>query len=157
MQTFTAAPRLHRCLRPMLRSGRRPLNAGCGLRSCALCLPRMRATPVSPAPISGAGGACVGIPAGLKCGDPRKPVCGCGFRGAVLALPNFATTGARAQNSRRCGGKDDAMTKPPFVAVALLTAAASFALGQPAAAQGDAEAQLGKVHFETSCNAAAQQ
>jgi hypothetical protein len=49
------------------------------------------------------------------------------------------------------------MTKPPFVAVALLTAAASFALGQPAAAQGDAEAQLGKVHFETSCNAAAQQ
>ena len=49
------------------------------------------------------------------------------------------------------------MTKPPFVAVALLTAAALFALGQPAAAQGDAEAQLGKVHFETSCNAAAQQ
>ena len=45
------------------------------------------------------------------------------------------------------------MTKPPFVAVALLTAAASFALWQPAAAQGDAEAQLGKVHFETSCNA----
>ena len=30
------------------------------------------------------------------------------------------------------------MTKPPFVAVALLTAAASFALWQPAAAQGDA-------------------
>jgi tetratricopeptide (TPR) repeat protein len=50
------------------------------------------------------------------------------------------------------------MTTPPFVAAALLTAAAaSFALWQPAAAQGDTETQLGKVHFETSCNAAAQQ
>jgi hypothetical protein len=36
-------------------------------------------------------------------------------------------------------------------------AAAALALAQPAAAQDDAGAQLGKVHFETSCNAAAQQ
>src|ERR1700716_4073017 len=49
------------------------------------------------------------------------------------------------------------MTKPALVAVSLLTAAASLALWQPAGAQGDTETQLGKVHFETSCNEAAQQ
>ena len=49
------------------------------------------------------------------------------------------------------------MTKPRLFAVSLLTAAASLALSQPAAAQDDRGAQLGKVHFETSCNEAAQQ
>ena len=47
------------------------------------------------------------------------------------------------------------MTKLRSVAISLLTAAA--ALTQPAAAQDDAGAQLGRVHFETSCNATAQQ
>src|SRR3954451_17373522 len=49
------------------------------------------------------------------------------------------------------------MTKLRSVAISLLTTAAAIALGQPAAAQDDAGEQLGKVHFETSCNAAAQQ
>ena len=49
------------------------------------------------------------------------------------------------------------MTKLVSVAISLLTVAAALAVAQPAAAQDDAGAQLGKVHFETSCNAAAQQ
>src|SRR2546425_10135922 len=48
------------------------------------------------------------------------------------------------------------MTRPLLVAVSVLTAAASLALAQPAAAQADTETQLGRVHFETSCNEAAQ-
>src|SRR5215216_5326721 len=51
---------------------------------------------------------------------------------------------------------EDAMSTPSLVAVSVVAATALLALAQPAPAQSDTEMQLGKVHFETSCNDAAQ-
>jgi tetratricopeptide (TPR) repeat protein len=65
--------------------------------------------------------------------------------------------GSCAKSAPGAADREDAMTKPRLFTVSLLTAAASLALSQPAAAQDDRGAQLGKVHFETSCNEAAQQ
>src|SRR4029077_2740464 len=84
------------------------------------------------------------------------PLCACGRGVSVAALGKAGRRGADI-DAPRAAERANAMTKLRSVAISLLTTAAALALGQPAAAQDDGGAQLGKVHFETSCNAAAQQ
>jgi hypothetical protein len=83
------------------------------------------------------------------------PLCMC-ERDVSVARPG-ENRGPSAKSAPDAADRKDAMTKPRLFTVSLLTAAASLALSQPAAAQDDRGAQLGKVHFETSCNEAAQQ
>src|SRR4029078_11503023 len=84
------------------------------------------------------------------------PLCAFGRSVSVPAPGKAGRRGADIDAPARRKGRD-AMTKLGSVAISLLTVAAALVLAKPAAAQDDAGAQLGKVHFETSCNAAAQQ